>query len=88
MPRTKIITDHENPEWTDADFKRAVPFSKLPDSLQKSIKKGMRGRPVGRTKKAITVSLDTDVIEKLRASGDGWQTRLNDLVRSAIGLIA
>ena len=28
------LIDDENPEWTDEDFAKAVPFSGLPDELQ------------------------------------------------------
>ena len=32
-PEPEMIDD-ENPEWTDEDFARAVPFSALPAELQ------------------------------------------------------
>ena len=44
-----------------------------------------RGRPVGSTKPgskvAVKLRLDPDVVAALRASGQGWQTRVNDLLR-------
>ena len=30
-----VLIDDENPEWTDEDFAKAVPFSGLPLELQK-----------------------------------------------------
>ncbi len=49
-----------------------------------------RGRPVGSTqavtKKAIKIRLDADVLAVLRASGDGWQTRINDTLRASLAL--
>lgn len=42
-----------------------------------------RGRPLGSgTKTQITLRLDTDVLEKFKASGDGWQTRINEVLRA------
>jgi uncharacterized protein (DUF4415 family) len=42
-------------------------------------------RPHVRTpKKQITLRLDVDVIEKFRATGDGWQARINETLRKAI----
>jgi uncharacterized protein (DUF4415 family) len=41
-----------------------------------------RGRPRGTTKTAMTVRLDDDLIEALKASGPRWQTRVNALVRN------
>lgn len=47
-----------------------------------------RGRPVGTTKPeakvAVKLRLDPDVVAALRASGRGWQTRVNDLLRERV----
>ena len=37
-------------------------------------------------KEQISVRLDPDVIAKLREAGPGWQSRLNGLLRVALGL--
>lgn len=37
-------------------------------------------------KEVATIRLDTDVIAVLRASGDGWQTRVNDVLRASLSL--
>ena len=42
-----------------------------------------RGRPLGSgTKTQVTLRLDVDVLEKFKASGDGWQTRINEALKS------
>jgi len=42
-----------------------------------------RGRPLGSgTKAQVTLRLDVDVVAKFRATGDGWQTRINDALKS------
>lgn len=42
-----------------------------------------RGRPAGTsTKVQIALRVDRDVIEAFRASGPGWQTRMNDVLRT------
>lgn len=66
--------DDDNPEWTAADAHRAISFSGLPDSLQRKL----RGRPKAeQTKERISIRLSRDVVERFRASGDGWQTRMD-----------
>lgn len=44
-----------------------------------------RGRPVGSTKPArkqpTTIRFDPDVLAALKATGRGWQTRVNDAMR-------
>jgi len=40
------------------------------------------GRPMGSgTKTQITLRLDTAVVEKFKATGAGWQTRINEVLR-------
>ena len=34
------------------------------------------------SKTQVTLRLDVDVVEKFSASGDGWQTRINDALKS------
>jgi uncharacterized protein (DUF4415 family) len=73
----------ENPEWTDADFKRAVPFSGLPKKLQAKL----RGRPKAEaTKVPVKLRLDPEVLAVLRATGAGWQTRVNAILRERFAL--
>lgn len=46
-----------------------------------------RGRkPSGAAKKLLTLRLDQDVIEHYRATGEGWQSRMSDILRKAAGL--
>lgn len=44
-----------------------------------------RGRPLGSTKPdakvAVKLRMDPDVLAALRATGRGWQTRVNDAMR-------
>ena len=35
---------------------------------------------------ALCVSADADVLAALRASGDGWQTRVNEMLRASLRL--
>jgi uncharacterized protein (DUF4415 family) len=89
--KTKPIAfDDDNPEWTEGDFARARSAAEvLPPEVLAAFGKGKRGRPVGWTKpnakKSITLRLDPDVIEGWRASGPGWQRRMNDALRAALG---
>ena len=46
------------------------------------------GRPPtgAQPKRQVTLRLDPDVIEAFRASGPGWQSRINAALRKAAGL--
>jgi len=77
LPLTDV--DGEVRELTEDDFKHAVPFSTLPDNLQ-SVLRG-RGKQKVPTKVATTVRFDADVLASFRATGRGWQTRMNDVLK-------
>lgn len=75
--------DDENPEWTAETFKRAVPFSSLPESMQTML----RGRPrLAAPKVAVKLRLDQDLLAAMRATGPGWQTRINAILRERFAL--
>ena len=80
------LIDEENPEWTDEDFHHAKPASEvLPDLLGPKVASEMlkpRGRPKAVTAKIhVNIRLDADVLEALKATGPGWQTRINKVLR-------
>lgn len=75
--------DAENPEWTAEAFAQARPASEMLSEIfgaqqAAQILKPKRGRPViARPKEQVSLRLDPAVIEAFRASGNGWQTRIN-----------
>ena len=78
-----ITADPDNPEWRPVDFARAEPAAKvLPRLFGKvdaaEMLKPKRGRPISASPKAhVNIRLDSDIVEQFRATGRGWQTRLN-----------
>ena len=88
MASRKPLTDDEGEvrEWTDEDFASAVPFSQLPESLQAKLRslKKPRGPQKAPTKEVVTMRLSRDVVERLRATGPGWQTRVDGALREWI----
>ena len=48
--------------------------------------KGNSERRAGRTKRQVTLRIDPDVIGKFREGGPGWQGRMNEALRKAVGL--
>ena len=84
LPNPEMI-DKTNPEWTDADFRRAVPFSALPKGLQKSLSSRKRGPQKSPTKQLVSLRLSREVIEHFKATGPGWQGRIDETLKSKIG---
>lgn len=77
------LTDSTSPEWSVEDFKKAKPSGEVLAGLfgnaqAKEMLKPKRGRPKSSTNKEhVNVRLDTEVLAQFRASGPGWQTRMN-----------
>lgn len=51
----------------------------LPPSLMKKL--GVRGAQKAPTKERITIRLSADVVQTFRATGEGWQARLDEALR-------
>lgn len=65
-----IAADPDTCELTDAEIAQMRP---------------LRGRPrLARPKAALTMRVDADVLDAFKASGPGWQTRINALLRDAV----
>lgn len=88
MSRREPETDHDNPEWTDADFARARPPSDMPPEILAQFPRTKRGRgpQKARTKVQVAVRLSPDVVDRLKAGGPGWHRRMDDLLRQALDL--
>jgi len=69
--------DDENPEWTAEEVRKANPFTMLPESLRDKLASGKRGPQKDPTKERITIRLSRDVVEQFRATGEGWQRRVD-----------
>lgn len=81
-----IAQDPDNPEWTKEDFARALPASQvMPHAFMQEQAKRHRGPQKAPTKVLVSLRLDRDVLERLRATGSGWQTRANEMLRKAVG---
>ena len=78
-----IDEDGEVLEITAEDVARFKPFSALPVAEQKMLLKlGKRGPQKAPKKVPISIRLSPDVAEGLRATGNGWQGRADEALRS------
>jgi uncharacterized protein (DUF4415 family) len=91
MPKLKaetiLLTDEEDAAITAAALSDpdALP---LTDEQWERVRHTVRiGRPKSAfTKQPVKLRLDPDLLEALRATGDGWQTRTNDMLRACMRL--
>ena len=82
--RDPNVIDDDNPEWTDADFARARPFSELFPEQAHSLK-NQGGRPkLERPKIHVGFRLAADVVEGIKATGKGYNARVEQVLRDAL----
>jgi uncharacterized protein (DUF4415 family) len=85
---------------TDEELAQARPFAEACPDLAASMlrerpelaevmertRKRLRGRPkLSNPRQQVSIRLDADLLAKLKASGPGWQRRVNDILRKAVG---
>lgn len=78
----------DSPELTAEEMARAKPFPEAhPEIFARMEEEDRRGRgrpPSDEPKVSVSLRLDREVVEKLRASGRGWQTRVNEILKKAV----
>ena len=74
----------DNPEWTKDDFTTAMRLNEALPALADAIRR--RGKQKAPIKKVISMRLDPDVVEAYKATGRGWQSRINSDLRKAMSL--
>jgi uncharacterized protein (DUF4415 family) len=86
MKKRRSLTnkDGEVRELTSQDFAAMRPTTEvLPELVELWRKRGQRGPQKTPTKQQVTLRLDRDVLERFRATGEGWQSRINAALRRA-----
>lgn len=70
----------DSPELTEDELARLRPMHEAMPALHAALVTARKRGPE-RKKTAVSIRLDDDVLAKLRASGPGWQSRLNEAAR-------
>ena len=79
----QIAADPDDFDATEEDAGRARLFRDAFPDLAASIERA-RGRPkLDNPKQVVSIRLDPDVIAKFKATGKGWQSRINDILKRA-----
>ncbi len=87
MANRKSLTDATGKvrELQSADLARGTRLSGLPKSLQKKLRKvGERGPQIAPTKQLVSLRLSPEVLAHYKASGPGWQTRIDQTLKRVV----
>ena len=91
--------EHFNLEFTDEELDKFKPIEDvMPQNLLNALlthqadmenqglmpRKLTRGKQKKPIKQVVTIRLSADVVEKFRAGGKGWQTRINEVLRQYV----
>jgi uncharacterized protein (DUF4415 family) len=78
----------DNPELTEEQIAELRPASEvLPAALFEGLaSKRRRGPQKAPTKTMISLRLDQRIIDHFKATGEGWQTRMGEVLKKAAGL--
>lgn len=55
----------------------------LPETVLAQFRRGPGRPPADNPKVPVSIRLDKDVVDHFRATGEGWQTRINSILREA-----
>lgn len=79
-----IASDPDAPEVTPEQVAKATPFAEAFPALTETMRKNVGGRPRSTSPKVpVSIRLDQDVIAKFKATGPGWQSRINEVLRKS-----
>ena len=82
--QAEIAVNPDHPEMTDEELAAMRPASEvLPPALYAALTRP-RGRPKAEeTKVPVKLRLDRGAVDAFKATGAGWQTRMNDVLVKA-----
>ena len=75
---------NDNPEWIGEDFRKARPASDVIGAKAAAmlVRKGGRPpKPVAERKRQVTMRFAPDLLDAMRATGAGWQSRAEEILR-------
>src|SRR5882757_3632004 len=84
MVLRKKVVDAENPEWTAEDFARAKPAKEVLSADVMAAFGKRRGPQKAPKKVPVSIRLSPDVVAHFRGKGRGWQSEIDDMLRSVI----
>lgn len=79
----KIAADPDHPEATDEELAQFRPFAEVFPQLAASIERSRRIKEASRPLQEISLKLDPEVIAKFKATGRGWRSRINEVLKQA-----
>jgi len=88
-----IADDPDDSDITEEDMRNARPFREAHPELAAKMEADRAARqrmasaaPANLGKQQVSLRLSGDVLTRLRGMGRGWQSKVDDILRKAVGL--
>jgi uncharacterized protein (DUF4415 family) len=78
------VHDPDNPPTTADDWAGAIVSHSLPELRQTLATRRTRGPGKRPAKMQLTLRVPADVVERWKATGPGWQTRMAEVLAKAL----
>ena len=79
--KDRVLNPKEAAKWKDAVVVKGGGYAAVRDAVAAKRKPGQRGPQVAPTKQLVSVRYSPEVLQYFKATGAGWQTRMNDALR-------
>ena len=76
--KDRVLTKTEESEIAEAVVVQGGGYQAVRSALAQKRKQGERGPQVAQTKQLVSVRYSPEVLQYFKATGDGWQTRMNE----------
>lgn len=76
----QIIHDSDSPSTSESDWNNAIVCHSAKE-LHSETTRRIRGKNKRPLKKQVAIRFDSDIIQAFRATGKGWQTRMNNALK-------
>jgi BrnA antitoxin of type II toxin-antitoxin system len=75
------MTSKEEAAWSTGVLVRGGGYAAVREALAERRKAGQRGPQIAPTKKLVSIRYSPEVIDYFKATGAGWQTRMDDALK-------
>ena len=76
--------DVDSPPLTAAEMRRMRPASEVVPEIVEAYRRSRGRPPKAQPKVPVTIRLDAKIVRAFRATGRGWQTRINDILARSL----
>lgn len=77
----QAVADEDNPATRPEDWERAIVSYSADDLRRQLAQRRARGPNKNPRKEQVALRLSPEVLSYFRATGPGWQTRINDVLK-------